>query len=197
LIYLPLEIQRRLAEGAQLPLVCLAAWGLTTGLRRVWRRPARRAAAIAVGAASLLTAPLLLIGGLGVALTPARPAFLPAEALGAFRWLAEAAEPGAAVLTYFEAGNALPAYAPVIVYLGHGPETAFAERKKGEVEAFFNVETDDDFRRSLLRRAQIAFVLDTPAELTERAVLSALPYLQLEYESGEYALYRVVMDGEG
>jgi hypothetical protein len=196
LLYAPYNLQRRFAEGAQLPLVCLAVWALTAGLARAGRRPLRRAATISVTVLSLLSTPLILAGGAGVAANRAQPVYLPRDEIEAFRWVGLNAPPGAAVLSSFRVGNALPAYAPVRVYLGHGPETAFADRKQEEVEAFFSAGGDDDFRRSLLRRAEIEYVIQPASDLPANQFdLATAPYLRLQASFGEYTIYRVIGEG--
>ncbi|MBI3762666.1 MAG: hypothetical protein HY260_12515 [Chloroflexi bacterium] len=191
LLYLPYNLQRRLAEGAQLPVVCLAVIGLTVGLAPWIRKRARRWIAIGVTGLSVPTTAMLLFGGMIAASRPAPPIFLPGDEIAAFRWLAEHAAPGDAVLSTFEIGNALPAYAPVVVYLCHGPETAFADRKRAEVQTFFRVETSDDARRTLLNAGGINFVVfDGPARSGVFDPESA-GYLQRQFEIGEFAAYRV------
>jgi hypothetical protein len=198
LLYLPISIQRRFAEGVQLPLVCLAALGLTTGLSRLAPRTARRLLAGAVIALSLPTTLVLLAGGLLVATRPAPPVFLPRDEIEAFRWLGLHAEPGSAVLARFEVGNALPAFAPVRVYLGHGPETAFADRKQAEVQAFFDELPDPEAEMGLLRQAGIDFVVYGPRIPHERGfpIVGLSKYLRTEIVSGDFGVARVVLDSE-
>jgi hypothetical protein len=194
MVYLPYNLQRRFAEGAQLPLVCLGVLGLTAGLRGRLRRGAQRMLAAAAAALSVPGTLILLVGGFQAATRPGPPMFVPGAEIAAFRWIGQHVAPGSAVLTTFEIGNALPAYAPVIVYLGHGPETAFEARKQGEVDRFFQMGDDEDFRRALLQAGSIRYVLaDRPPD-AEGFNPSEAPYLQLEMSAGEYEVYRVTLE---
>jgi hypothetical protein len=195
LIYLPYNLQRRFAEGAQLPLVCLAVIGLTSALSLRLRRRRRRQAAALVIALSLPTSAFLLIGGALVAAQPDQPVFVPDDQVEVMRWLGAQAQRGDTVLASFQTGNALPAYAPVVSYLGHGPETAFADRKVKEVEAFFVAEADDDFRRTLLQVNRIRFVV---FDQTPRPGLfdpASADYLAPAYQAGERSVYSVMLTG--
>lgn len=188
LLYLPLTTQRRLIEGFQLPLVALAVLGATEALRRFrwW------VVALALGL-TLPTTAVLLAGGAGAALTRAEPIFHPADQLAAFDWLAHNARPGEAALSAFETGNVLPAYTPLVAYIGHGPETVFLTQKAPRVAAFYRSSTGDAERRQLLADGRIAFVIFGPHE---RALGGFDParadYLRARFAIGDYAVYEVV-----
>lgn len=187
LLYAPLTTQRRLIEGFQLPLVILAIWGLTVVLRRFrwWTLPA-------LLSLTLTTTLLILAGGVNYARLRAEPIFHPPDQLAAFGWLAQNAEPGQVALSSFETGNAVPAYTPLIAYMGHGPETVFLAQKKPRVAAFYQSATDDTDRLHLLADGRIAFVIFGPHE---RALGDFDPesaeYLSWQFSSGEYSIYKV------
>ena len=188
LLYVPVPIQRRLIEGVQLPLASLAVMGLTVALRRF-----RRWLVPAVAAATLPTAAVLWLIALLAARLPAEPTFHPADQLAAFAWLARHAPPGQAVLSAFDTGNALPAYAPVVSYIGHGPETVFLAVKAPRVAAFYRASTPDTDRLALLSDGRIAYIIVGPHE---RALGDFEPghagYLQLRFQDGAYSVYEVV-----
>ncbi len=136
LAYAPTNLQRRLPEGVWVILATLAAvgiWGWTQGGGRGrlrWIPPVLL----------LLAFPgalLLMAGAVGVAMAPGPPAFRPAGEIASFAWLEEAAEPRSVVLSSFETGNPLPAYAPLRVVVGHGPESAGLEALLPQVRAFY------------------------------------------------------------
>ncbi len=187
LLYVPIPTQRRLIEAVQLPLVALAVLGLTVALRR-WRRW--------LGplflAATLPTAALLWLGAIVAARATGEPAFHPADQVAAFGWLAQNARPGQVALAAFDTGNALPAYAPLIAYIGHGPETVFLAEKAPRVAAFYQSATPDTERLRLLADGRVAYVVDGPHE---QALGSFDPaqagYLSLRFRSGSYAIYAV------
>ncbi len=187
LLYAPLTTQRRLIEGFQLPLVALAVLGLTEALRSF-----RRWALLSVVMLAVPTSAILLAGGVAAARAPAEPLFHPANQLAAFDWLSEHAEAGQVVLSSFDTGNALPAYTPLVAYIGHGPETVFLAQKGPRVAAFFRSSTLDADRRRLLAEGRIAFVVFGPHE---RALGDFSPetvdYLRWRFTSGDYAVYEV------
>jgi len=187
LLYAPLTTQRRLVEGFQLPLVALAVLGLTEALRSF-----RRWALLFAMTLTVPTSAILLAGGVAAALVSAQPLFHPAGQLAAFDWLSENAEAGKVVLSSFETGNALPAYTPLVAYIGHGPETVFLAQKQPRVAAFYRSSTADADRRRLLAEGRIAFVLFS---LHERALGDFDPdtvdYLRWRFTSSDYAIYEV------
>jgi hypothetical protein len=187
LLYAPIPTQRRLIEGVLLPLAALAVLGLTVALRR-WRR---WLGPVFV-AATLPTAALLWLGALITARATAEPVFQPADQVAAFDWLALHAQPGQVVLAAFDTGNVLPAYAPLIAYIGHGPETVFLAAKAPRVAAFYQSATTDTDRRHLLADGRIAYVIEGPHEqvLGNFAPVQA-SYLSLSFQVGRYAIYRV------
>jgi len=188
LLYIPVSVQRRLIEGVQLPLVVLVVLGLTVAARRQrrWLLP------VVVGLMAP-TAALLWLGAFLAAGTPQEPIFHPADEVAAFAWLRQNATPGQAVLSAYQTGNVLPAYAPVVAYIGHGSETAFIASKLPRVTTFYRAATSEAERLSLLDDGRIAYVLFGPHE---RALgdfdPSTAPYLKLRDQNGDYAVYEVV-----
>jgi hypothetical protein len=188
LLYAPVPIQRRLIEGIQLPLAALAVLGLTVALRRL-----RRWLVPVVATCLLPTSVLLWLGAVLAAQVPAEPIFHSADQVAAFAWLAHHALPGQAALSAFETGNALPAYAPLVSYIGHGPETVFLAAKAPRVAAFYCAATPDTVRLALLSDGRIAYVIAGPHE---RALGDFDPghagYLQLRFQRGAYSVYEVM-----
>lgn len=157
LLYLPLGLQRRFAEGVWVLLLALAL----RGLQQMPQERTRRFAAIL----ALLAAPstlLLWLGALNAALYPATPAFRSADEVALFSSLQH--EPGATVLAAYSSGNALPAWAPVRVVIGHGPETIGLAELSAQVDSFYHRATADDERIAFLRQHNVQFVLWGPAE---------------------------------
>lgn len=188
LIYAPLTTQRRLIEGAQLPLVVLLVLGLTVAWRR-WRR----FAVPLVTSLSLLTTFLIWAGGINAARTLVEPAFVPADQRAVFSWLSEKAESGQVALAAFETGNFVPAYTPLRAYIGHGPESLFLAEKQPRVAAFYQSATSDAQRQQLIADGQIGWVFFGPHE---RALgdfdPAAASYLSWRFASGVYSVYRVI-----
>jgi hypothetical protein len=145
LVYLPLNVQRRLAEGVIVPLAILAA---STLIRRQRENQLVRAAPWVIAALSL-TAAFLWFGGLLTALQPRPPAYIPAAYAAAFAWLNTQVTPDDVILAAVPTGNALPAFVRSRVYMGHGPETLFWQEKTATVEQFYAGTLPPDARRAL------------------------------------------------
>jgi hypothetical protein len=209
LLYLPVNVQRRLIIGAQVPLGLLAACGLaccialpfgrTPLVRRLSRHPRYSRQGMRrwlVGSVILLTilTNLLLIGGNCIAVSRrAPPIYHSAAELAALDWLIANTTPQETVLSAYETGNYVPARAGNRVVLGLGTQTVDAHRKQAEVHRFFDAQEGDDWRRGLLSRYHVTYVLVGPYE---RALGSydpdRAPYLIKVYDEGGYAIYQIV-----
>ena len=159
LVYLPINVQRRLSEGVIVPLVVLAVAGLRLLIshRQQWRR-----ARTLVLLLALPTAILLWLGGLVSALQPDRPLFRPDAELQALDTLDVLAPPDAVVLSVKETGSVIPARTDLIAYVGHVPETLDSEAKEQQAARFYAGALDDAARWALL--AQVDYVFYGPLE---------------------------------
>jgi len=192
LLYAPISTQRRLVEGFQLPLVIVSVWVLTVTLRRFrrWLLPLTLAL-------TLPTAVVLVAGGLVGTVQPAEPVYHPAAELEMFGWLRTQAAPGQVALSAYDTGNVLPAYTPLIAYIGHGPETIHLEEKAPRVARFYQAGTSEAERRALLAEGRVSWVILGPAERAlgdfDPSINSAAAaYLRREYSAAGYAVYRVM-----
>jgi hypothetical protein len=183
LLSIPFSAQRRLIIGAQVPLCLLAAIGLAYGIalpfgrsrlvRWLSRRPRYNRAGMRrwlIAALILLTVPtnlLLILGTCIEVLQRAPPIYHHRTELDALAWLRTHTDSEDTVLSAYETGNYVPAKAGNRVFLGLGPETIHAERKRGEVARFFDTEEVDAWRQELLREYDISYLLVGP---TERAL---------------------------
>jgi hypothetical protein len=177
------------------PIHYLLAYGPLTlvALVGIIRRPPRGSALLAVG--WLLTLPsalLLFSGSLRTANYPQSPSFIPSGAAEAYEALGSLASRGEAVMASFETGNVLPAWAPVRVLIGHGPESVGLTEAKKQVEMFYSADTPDEVRRSILDAHEVRFVFAGPAE---RGLgdwdPAAAPYLEPVYSSDPYRIFAV------
>jgi hypothetical protein len=208
LLVAPFSAQRRLLVGAQTPLGLFAALGLVYSVLlpfgrsrlvrwlgrypRYSRAGMRRWLVWVVVGLTFLTNLLLVLGN-SVEVVGCRGPIFHAEAeLQMLDWLRTHSDPEDTVLSAYETGNYVPAYAGNRVLLGLGPETIYAERKREEVRRFFDPAEDDAWRAELLRRYGIAYVIVGPAE---RDLGSFDPqstsYLAQVYANETYAVYRV------
>ncbi|UYN89312.1 MAG: hypothetical protein KIT08_09455 [Anaerolineales bacterium] len=188
LLYLPVGLQRRFAEGAWVLLLALT-------LRYLETRPAaqiRRGAWLFVLA--LPSTLLLWWGAMQAALHPATPAFRPADEVSIFETLRTRPDArGAIALAGYDTGNALPAWVPVRVMIGHGPETVGLEALGAEVFAFYAIEMTDNERLAFLRQHRVDYVVWGPEQVALRRWFpSSAPFMQTVAVYGLYELLRVL-----
>ena len=201
LVYLPFNLQRRLIEGAQIPLSLLAAWGLvklsnrsTERSRQSLQSPSLKSRlVIGVALVGLSLTNVLLVAGNSLALRgqPA-PIYRDAGEIAALDWLNEQIEPDDVILASYATGNYLPARVGARVFVGHGPESVHADEKKALAAQFFDGATDETWRQRLLTDYGVDYVFWGPAE---RALGSFDPngadYLLPVYETDDYTLFEV------
>lgn len=153
-VYLPVNVQRRLAEGVIVPISILAAAGL-----RLWfpaRHAWRRARAALLLPASL-TSVVLVLGGLVSALNVGHPLFHARDDVRGMERLDSIAPRDAVVLCTKETGNFLPAYTDLVAYAGHGPETLDGDLKIDTAERFFGGTMSENERDELLAVVDYVF----------------------------------------
>lgn len=158
LAYAPYNLQRRLPEGVWVALIALTLLAIDTpqlsGLVKSNRFPKVTLPLVFLFPSTIL----LLTGGILGAANPSFPAFRQKSQAKAFKFMAGQVDPGDVVLTSYATGNALPAWAPVRVIVGHGPESVFLEEFEPKVERFFQSETPDVERQNLLSEFDIQYV---------------------------------------
>lgn len=163
LLYIPFSFQRRFAEGIWVVIVILALvfWDQTTGEGGKARS---MIFAWILSVFALISTVFLVFGGLMVASAPAKPVFIPKEQQQVYLWLAEHAAPDGIVLTAYDSGNALPAYAPLRVINGLQPESKDWKTIQPEIVRFFQVGVPDAEKTQFLDRYHIQYVLYSPDE---------------------------------
>jgi hypothetical protein len=189
LVYLPFNLQRRLAEGVQIPLSLLAAMGVHRfGGRGVKLHVAGGTLLVALSLTNvmLVTGSAAQLGG-----QPA-PIYRDADEIVAMDWLAGRAEAGDVILSAFDTGNYMPARVAARVFVGHGPETVRFAEKKELVARFFDATTRDDWRVDLLDEYGIDYVFWGPPE---RELGGFNPYdagyLRKVFRTNGYAVFEV------
>jgi hypothetical protein len=175
--YIPISFQRKMLMGAHIPWAILAGCGLAALAARL-SGDFPKILTAAVVALALPSNALFLNRDIGrlqinVGSTPHRP-YLTSDEDKALTWLRENTAPVDTVLVGPDPtshlrfpGNVLyphlsvyvPAYSGNIVYDGHWSETPSFAAKLGRTVRFFRSETDDAFRRDLLRENNIHYIL--------------------------------------
>jgi hypothetical protein len=163
LAYAPISIQRRLVDGIWVVWVVLSVLGYQwleknrPSMKLRWSLPL----ILFVTIPSTL---ILLIGGISTALSPSEPIFRPNSEIAAFQFLGGVVQPNDIVLASYETGNVLPAWAPVRVLIGHGPESADLENYSRQVKTFFAIESSDLERQALISQYGVRFIFWGPHE---------------------------------
>jgi hypothetical protein len=202
LVYLPIPVQRRMAEAVIVPLSILAVlgirllvrwwtrWRRASGHRRSWRRARNLALAAAIPSSLFL-----LLGSTLTALHQDRPLYIPAAEVTALDWLNTHAEPDAVVLSSKAVGNLVPMFTSLRVYVGHGPETLGAISKEALVARFYRDELSADERRALFESMRIRYVFYGAAERElageDRGEPAWQGGLALVYDDGSIQIFAV------
>jgi hypothetical protein len=190
LLYIPFNLQRRMIAGAQIPLALLAATGLEAWLGK------KRLATVAYIAVASLSSLLLVAGSMASTKDRPAPIFHPAAEVATFLWLGAHAEADETALASFETGNALPAWTDLRVFAGHGPETLHCAEKERSLRSFFQPQTAEAWRESLLLQYGVDYVVYGPPEVAlGNWDPASAPYLMAIYGAGGYTVYEVTEAG--
>jgi uncharacterized membrane protein len=136
---------------------------------------------------------LLIYGGVEVAEAGHFPAFRDSKEIAAFGWLQEHADKDSVVLASFQTGNAIPAWAPVHVVIGHGPETANLAELQQKVDAYYTGQMSKSEREVFLESQGVDYVFIGPREMLNSAEGELeMGDLQRMYHQGDYSIFRVV-----
>lgn len=185
MINFPINTQRRLADGAWAALVTMAALYLD--------RPEGSPGRILRWSWLLAFPPaaVLLVGGAINALNPAQPIFVPQQEVKAYLFLKEVSGKEDRVLSSFETGNALPAWAPVYVVLGHPVETIRFQETSQRVEAFYRGDMSEAEMTGLLNDLSIDYVFWGPAEKELADGIELAHHCLIRAYGDQYQIYRV------
>ncbi len=186
LLLIPLSFQRRLIEGYWVALVTVTFIGFEGLTASKWKKP------YFVLVFTFPTALFLIAGGFLTASRPAAPVFRPRDEIAVFEHLATVTSGSEVVLSAYDTGNALPAWAPVFVVIGHRPESVHYAEVEPRVIAFYQAETSEAERLALIQDFGVDYVFWGPYE---RQLGNWNPvdagYLKLEFAQGEFQVYAV------
>lgn len=192
LLYAPVGLQRRLAEGAWVMLVvlALAAFDLNQKRSKIRSRNPYELRLFTLAFPSTL---ILFLGSLQAAQNILPPVFRPSAEVRAFEELRQIAASGDVVLASYETGNALPAWAPLHVVVGHGPESVDLENLLPRIQAIYQGRTADDTRLEFFLKYGVDYVFWGPNEERFGSWVPAnVDYLELVVDVGEYEIYKVI-----
>lgn len=207
LAYAPLDIQRRLTEGVWIAWVALALAAFDSSLLSpevekelslaqaptLPSRPAAPKLALALPTLTLVSPLILYAGALNAVLHPSPPLFRPIEEVRVFEYLQSSVVPGDVVLASYDTSNPLPAWAPVQVLVGHGPESASLAQMLPQVQAFFTESTPIEERMEIMRLYRVRYIVWGPNECALGDYdLHFLSYRKILLETNNYTLFEIV-----
>ncbi len=165
LLYLPVNLQRRLVEGLHIPLVCLAA----AGIFYTWKLKPRWIGRFTL--ATTLTTVLLLalqISNLYARPDPnsIHPLYLYNEELQAMDWLKANTGWKETLLASPLLGNYLPTRAGNRVFYGHDLETINREAKAPLLGRFFRAEMSKTENSDFIRQYGLKYLYFGPEEIS-------------------------------
>jgi uncharacterized membrane protein len=189
LVYLPINVQRRLVEGVQVPLSLLAALGFH---KFRWQGFRLRVLSVVLLVVLSLTNVMLVAGNCLALQGQPAPIYRDRWEVAALDWLGERVQSDDVVLGAYRTGNYLPARAKARSFVGHGPESVRADEKKALVAQFFASETGDRWRLDLLSSYGVDWLFWGPIERElGRFDPRAVPYLQQVYDTMGYTIFEV------
>jgi len=185
LVSAPLPTQRRLAEGIWVILVI--------SFFAFFREKTKIPLYGKISAGLLFPTAIFLVWGAAArAARPSTPIFITTEKVEAYLALQGIAPPESIVLSSYAAGNSLPAWAPVTVIQGHGPETINLLTWQSELEEYFLSNQGNTDCGDYFSAREINYLFWGP---DETAVWNWNPdlksCLRQVYNSKGYAIYKV------
>ena len=179
ILYLPINLQRRLITGLYIPVSGLAAVGVS---QIPWRTSQKRYLALALFILSLPTNAIVVAGGFQAASNNHPLLVINSRELTAFEWLDANVPQSSLVLASPATGLLLAPYAGVRVIYGHPLETALATQREQELQAFFSTTWAQGEAQDYLQRWGVDYIYYGPSE---RALgqLPEIPGWQAVYET--------------
>lgn len=186
LAYAPYNLQRRLPEGIWVAVIAL----LLIQVQDLTGKTQKRVLPLFV--LSFLPMVILLAGSVMNVIHPGLPLFRNAVEVKGFEYLARTAQKNDVVLAQFDASNALPAWAPVRVITGHGPESADIEINQPVIDRLFSTNDCSIEKIEFLNRFKVRYVIIEPGEAFFTGGESACETrLELIFMENDFRIYRV------
>lgn len=206
LIYLPVDYQIHLLNGWQVPMAILAAGGFYRYLLPALERLASR-----LGAARQVqsgAAQRWLAAGLVLAVLPTTlylwswrfvdlarhtyPYYLEKNELAALDWLDQHAGPDEVIFSSLTIGQYVPMLTGSHAFLAHWAQTADFFGKSQAVADFYGGKLDPTGQAALLKKWQVKYVFDGPAEAGLGAArLDQAQFLKAVYQNAGVTVYEV------
>jgi hypothetical protein len=186
LAYIPYNVQRRFIDGIWIALVLLAFISMQLWSRKTFVFFTRGLLGTTVVAPILIL--IVVISGVW---NPSKPVYRTLEEVELFRAVGSQAIPGDVVLCGDHLANPLPAWAPVYVLTGHGPESANASLLEPRIEEFYSGRMGIDAQKVFLQTQKVKWILSGPAERSfgDWEQKSEF-YYSLKFSNANYRIYK-------
>ncbi len=185
LIYAPVVTQRRLAEGIWVVLIL----GLIGNYTETGKIPT---AIKGLGLTLLPSTLFIVLGSIMMAANPSEPVFRNIDEVSAYEFIALSAEKDDIVLSSFQIGNNLPAWAPIRVVMGHGPETIGLIEIEERVNDYFNREGRHWECGQIYSEFNVDYLFWGPVEqMTWNTDPMDYDCLTRIYNKGDYSIFEV------
>lgn len=186
LIYAPVNPQRRLAEGIWVILIlCMFGFFINKKNIPIYGKLL----------AGLLfpTSVFILWGAANQALLPSSPLFIASPEVEAYQALKDIAPQDSIVLSSIRVGNSLPAWAPVKVVQGHGPETIHLKYWQTTIDGYFQSNLGNSDCEGFFKGSEIDYLFWGPEEENTWNWNPEIKYcLSRVYNADGYRIFQIV-----
>jgi hypothetical protein len=197
LLYAPVNFQRRLVEGLQLPLSIAAAVALFWMAGRVFK-----GSAAALFRSIFLTAVIMFASltnfGFVIGQIVARSSssqdsrrYLPGDLVAAFDWLRTNSDRDAVLFSSYVTGNVAPSMTGLHVFLGHYGQTIRSDEKGTQVTGFYTGAVTDEAARHLFTEHRVRYIIYGPFERATYESFRPPVWLRLAYSQGNVEVFEV------
>jgi hypothetical protein len=193
LAYIPYNLQRRFIDGIWIALVIMVFICLSILKTKKWKAVYR----VVIGTTFIAPVLVMMVVSQGVMNTVV-PVYREAAEIRMFTAIKNLAKPGDTVLCSYETGNALPAWAPVFVLAGHGPESANLQEILPEVKGFYSGEKESLSQAAFIQYNGIDFIAFGPSEKAYGNWNNRPEdMIKIIYDKDGYQIYQVVIENAG
>jgi len=151
MVYFPMVVQRRMAEGIWNILVILAVLPLMD-------RPIQKKIILGLTTILFISSIVFYAGAFSAAINPQQPVFIPQTEVEAFDLLKKKVISWDVVLAPYQVSNALPSWLPVRVVAGHGPESINLIQVTKDIDGFLK-SSDINVAAQFIQQYHPKFVL--------------------------------------
>ena len=201
LLFLPLQFQRRLANGLHISMSIAGVIGLLFLINwlkirspKIYKNSFFQSLSITVITLSLIVTTLFsIIIGIVIYSYKAPPQFISQVAYQAILWVKENLDDNDVILTDPTNGNIFPSITGKIVYIGHGHQTIDWETKLAKSQWWFFVsDKQDEAKKKWLYQEKINYIFFSRLEdeLGDYAP-EKKDYLEKVFDNGEVKIFKV------